>query len=94
MKKLEVAAVCNYIYNNRSRLEYEVRELQSNLRYRQIDVVDCIETACAIERLNTFNQTTKDILTLLNLIELNELYTTTVDEGTPPRGVPRPKKKG
>ena len=93
MKKLEVAAVCNYIYNNRSRLEHEVRELQSNLRYRQIDVVDCIKTACSIERLNTFKQPTKDILTLLNLIELNELYTTE-DEGTPPRGVPRPKKKG
>ncbi len=73
MKKVEIATVCGYIYNNRIRYEEEVRQLQQNIRYRKIDVVDCIELACAIERKNTFEQTTKDILQLLKLVELEEI---------------------
>lgn len=73
MKKVEINLVYNYIYNNRQRLEEELRQQQANLRYRKIDIVDCIETACLIERVNTFRQTTKDILQLLKLVELNEI---------------------
>lgn len=53
--------------NNRIRLKNEVRTLQAQLRYREIDVVDCIELACAIERYNTFKETTNQIKALLNL---------------------------
>lgn len=73
MRRLEVSAVYNYIYNNRQLLEQEVRQRQANLRYHEIDVVDCIELACAIERLNTFKQTSHDIMSLLKLVELEEL---------------------
>lgn len=73
MRKREVSVIYNYIYNHRQRLEEELRQQQVNLRYRKIDVVDCIETACLIERLNTFRQTTVDILQLLNLVELEEI---------------------
>lgn len=73
MRKNEINLVYNYIYNHRQRLEEELRQQQSNLRYRKIDVVDCIETACLIERLNTFRQTTVDILQLLKLVELEEI---------------------
>lgn len=73
MKKVEINLVYNYIYNHRQRLEEELRQQQANLRYRKIDVVDCIETACLIERVNTFRQTTKDILQFLKLVELEEI---------------------
>ena len=73
MNKVEINLVYNYIYNHRQRLDEELRQQQANLRYRKIDIVDCIETACLIERLNTFRQTTKDILQLLKLVELDEI---------------------
>lgn len=73
MKRWEINTVYNYIYNNRQRLEEELREQQAKLRYRKIDVVDCIETACIIERLNTFRQMSCDILQLLKLVELDEI---------------------
>lgn len=55
--------------NNRNRLEDEVRELQTNLRFRKIGVSDCIELASALERLDTFKQVTKDIRTLLKMCD-------------------------
>lgn len=73
MKKSEINHIYAYIYNNRNRLNQELRQQQSNLRYRDIDVVDCIELACCIERRNTFNQMSADILHLLHLYELEEL---------------------
>lgn len=73
VKKVEINLVYNYIYNNRQRLEEELRNQQAKLRYRKIDVVDCIETACVIERLNTFRQMSCDILQLLKLVELEEI---------------------
>lgn len=73
MKKVEINLVYNYIYNQRQKLEEELKQQQANLRYRKIDIVDCIETACLIERLNTFRQTTVDILQLLKLVELDEI---------------------
>ena len=73
MKKHELNLLYNYIYNNRYRLENEVRQLQQNIRYRPVDVIDCSELACAIERLNTFKQTTKDIMKLLSLSEIDIL---------------------
>ncbi|MBR1431643.1 hypothetical protein [Ruminococcus sp.] len=43
--------------------------MQTNLRYRQIDVTDCFELACAEERLNTFKQISADIRSLLNVFD-------------------------
>lgn len=67
MKKCELSLLYSYILNNRIRLKNEVRTLQTQLRYREIDVVDCIELAVAIERYNTFKETTNQIKSLLKL---------------------------
>ena len=67
MKQSELTLLYTYIYNNRVRLKNEIRALQANLRYRDIDVIDCIELAFAIERYNTFVEVTNQIKTLLNL---------------------------
>lgn len=70
MKKNEMALVYNYIYNEQQRYEDELRQLQTNIRYRRIDVSDCTELICAIERLNTFMQVTRNIMTLLKMKEI------------------------
>lgn len=69
MKHTELNLLYTYMYNNRIRLEDEVRELQTNLRFRKVGVADCIELAFALERLDMFKQVTKDIRTLLKMCD-------------------------
>lgn len=78
MKKSELALLYNYIYNGRQRLDDEVRQLQSNIRFKPVDIVDCSEMSNAIVRRDTFYQITRDIMQLLSLevlepLESNEL---------------------
>lgn len=65
MKERELCLIYSYILNHQTSLEQELAQLQTNIRYRRIDHVDCLELICAVERLNTFKETTKDILTLI-----------------------------
>ena len=67
MKQSELSLIYSYIYNNRVRLKNEIREMQTNLRYREIDVIDCLELALAVERYNTFKETTNQIKSLLKM---------------------------
>lgn len=67
MKNKEVELLWRYILNNLTAMEQEVQQLQQNLRYRKIDTVDCHELALAIERLNTFQKVSNDILLLLRM---------------------------
>lgn len=67
MKQSELSLLYSYIYNNRLMLKNEVRTMQANLRYREIDVIDCLELALAVERYNTFIETTNQIKNLLKL---------------------------
>lgn len=67
MKNKEIELLWRYILNNLTALEQEVQQLQQNLRYRKIDTVDCHELSLAIERLNTFQKVSNDILLLLRL---------------------------
>lgn len=67
MKNKEVELLWRYIINNLTVLEQEVQQLQQNLRYRRIDTIDCHELALAIERLNTFQKVSNDILLLLRI---------------------------
>lgn len=67
MKNKEVELLWRYILNNLTALEQEVQQLQQNLRYRRIDTIDCHELALAIERLNTFQKVSNDILLLLRM---------------------------
>lgn len=56
-----------YIYNNRCRLEDEVRQLQTNVRFRRIDIADCVELACALQRLETFKEVSAHVMSILKL---------------------------
>ena len=53
-------------------LKNEVRTMQANLRYRDIDVIDCIELALAVERYNTFKETTNQIKLLLKMEDIKK----------------------
>lgn len=72
MTKKEKVLLYSYIYNQRQQLEAELLQAQTNIRYRRMDVVDCTELTCIIERLNTFNQLSNDIMNLLRLTERYE----------------------
>ena len=50
MTEKEKVLLLSYQYNNRTYLEREVVQLRSNLRYRDVDSVDCMELMLAIER--------------------------------------------
>lgn len=54
-------------YNHREYLRNNVRQLQQNLRYRDIDSVDCIELIIAIEKLNGFEEYCKIIHTIFSI---------------------------
>ncbi len=56
-----------YFYNNRCRLEDEVKQLQTNIRFRKVDISDCVELACAIQRLETFSEVTRHVLAILKI---------------------------
>lgn len=72
MRQNEKDLITRYIYNNRVRLENHVHQLQSNIRFRNIDTVDCIELMLAQQELETFKEVTKHIRLLLKLDERNE----------------------
>ena len=69
MKKHEQALLLSYMVNNRIRLEDTVKQYQSNIRFRKIDLTDCFELIVAQVQLETFNEMTKHIRLLLNLSE-------------------------
>lgn len=72
MKQSELSLLYSYIYNNRLMLKNEVRTMQANLRYREIDVIDCLELALAVERYNTFKETTNQIKLLLKMEDVKK----------------------
>lgn len=72
MRQNEIDLITRYIYNNRVRLENNVHQLQSNIRFRNIDTVDCIDLMLAQQELETFKEVSKHIRLLLKLNERNE----------------------
>lgn len=56
-----------YMYNNYVRLESQLNQLQNNVRFRRIDVADCMEYICALQEFETFKEVTKHIRILLNM---------------------------
>lgn len=67
MRQSELALIMSYIYNNRKRLEDNVRQLQANVRYRRIDLPDCVELLIAQQELETFLGVTNQIRAILNI---------------------------
>lgn len=69
MRQSEKDLLSMYIYNNYVRLESNLIQLQNNLRFRKIDVADCMEYICALQEFDTFKEVTKHIRILLKLNE-------------------------
>lgn len=67
MNQKELSLLLSYIYNNRIRLENDVSQLQSNIRFRKADVNDCLELLLALTQLETFKEITQQVLSLLDL---------------------------
>ena len=65
MKQKEI--FMTYIVNMRDKLENDVRRLQQQVRYRDVDVVDCLELTLALERLNAFNEFANSAIAILRL---------------------------
>ena len=65
MNEKERILLYSYIYNNTQMLENEVRQLQSNIRYRRIDSADCMELMTALVRLETFREVAEHIIALV-----------------------------
>lgn len=43
-----------YVYNMRSQLEDDIKQLQANIRWRKVSVVDCLELIIAQTRYDDF----------------------------------------
>ena len=81
MNQKEITLLFAYIYNNQTRLEEEVKQLQTNVRFRRVDSVDCMELLKANIYLEAFKEITSDIRCLLKLFpdEKEEVETKTTD---------------
>ena len=69
MRQTEKDLLAAYIYNNYVRLEDQLNTLQNNIRFRKIDVVDCVELLCAKQEFETFKEVTGHIRLLLKINE-------------------------
>lgn len=67
MTDREIMLLCSYVYNNRIQLEHDVHQIQNNIRFREVDVPDCVELIVALQRLDTFKEVTGHIMSLLGL---------------------------
>lgn len=68
-----------YLINERDRLEGEVVQLRQNLRMRDVDAVDCLELALALERLNAFIDYSNHAASIFNLNVPADYNTVTID---------------
>lgn len=66
MREFERTLLLHYICNYRTKLERDVQQYTTHVRYRYPDTSDCLELLLAIERLNAFKEITKDILLILD----------------------------
>ncbi len=69
MRQSEKDLLWAYMYNNYVRLESNLNTLQNNIRFRRIDVADCMEYICALQEFETFKEVTKHIRILLKINE-------------------------
>lgn len=67
MRQIESQNLMEYILFEMTRLEQDVQHLRQNLRYRDVDVVDCMELMLALERLVVFKRFSGNVIQLLKL---------------------------
>ena len=72
MNKREKTLILSYLYNNYTRLEQQLRQLQFNVRYRSIDEVDCLELLIAAVQFDLFKDVSSHIREILKLESDNE----------------------
>ncbi len=65
MKQKEIFLM--YLNNTRDRMEEDIRTLRQQLRYRNVDVVDCLELQLALERFNAFQEFSRNAKAILRL---------------------------
>lgn len=65
MTEKEKILLFSYVYNNTLQLENEVKQLQSNLRFRRIDTADIFELLVAQLRLEMFREISESIIALI-----------------------------
>lgn len=74
MRKSEYFIILEYLYNNEVKIESELNQAITNIRYRKIDITDCSELAALIERYNTFKQVSNDLRTLLDVFNKGKCF--------------------
>lgn len=67
MTQQERELIISWIVNEEIRLDNEVKELQSRVRFRKMNVSDSLELAFAQQRLENFQEFALIIIRLLNL---------------------------
>lgn len=67
MKQTEKELIWAYIVNQEGRLEAEVVELQNRIRFRRININDCVELELCLQRLDDFREFALTVIRLLNL---------------------------
>jgi hypothetical protein len=72
MRQSEKDLLCQYIYNNYCRLEQELDQMQTNLRFRRFDIADLVELICARQQFDTFKEVTGHIRLLLKLDKVGD----------------------
>lgn len=69
MRQSEIELLMAYIVNEESRLENDVIELTNRVRFRRVDITDCVELIVAINRLDNFREFALIVIRLLRLGE-------------------------
>ena len=69
MRQSEIELLMAYIVNEESRLENDVIELTNRIRFRRVDITDCVELIVAINRLDNFREFALIVIRLLRLGE-------------------------
>lgn len=67
MRRSEVELLMAYIVNEEARIENDLIELRNRIRFRRIDVTDCVELMLTLQRLEDFREFSLIVIRLLNL---------------------------
>ena len=74
MKEKEIAYIYSYLISNEISLEDDMRRARNNLRYRSIDISDCLDLLLLIERYNTFMEISSHIRSILKMFDKKGLF--------------------
>lgn len=67
MKQSEKDLIMSYFVNEEMRLDDEFIELRNRIRFRRIDISDCVELICVMQRIADFHEFSIIVMRLLHL---------------------------